>query len=88
MTSENPNDPHILALQALAVTLGEQKRADRLLATTGLDPDDLRHRASAPEVLSATLAFLEAHEPDLVDVAGELGVKPEQLVAAHAALER
>jgi hypothetical protein len=38
-------------------------------------------------LLAAVLRFLEAHEPDLIDVARAIGVKPEQLVAAREALE-
>jgi hypothetical protein len=33
------------------------------------------------------LGFLEAHEPDLVACAGDLGVKPETLIAARRTLE-
>ena len=76
-----------LALQALVWTLAEPDRAQRLLDTTGLTPDDLRARASEPAVLSAALGFLEAYEPDLIACAEGLGVKPEAIVAAHAALD-
>ncbi len=80
-------DPAELALQALAWTLGDSARASRLLALTGLTPDDLRTRAGEPAVLAATLGFLAAHEPDLVGCAAALDVAPEALIAAHRALE-
>jgi hypothetical protein len=38
-------------------------------------------------LLAALLRFLEAHEPDLVSVSAELGVKPEELVEARRELE-
>ena len=76
-----------LALQALVWTLGEQDRAERLLAVTGLDPDDLRARAGEPAVLSAVLGFLENYEPDLIACADSLGVKPEALVRARAVID-
>lgn len=76
-----------LALQALAWTLGEPSRATRLLDLTGLAPDDLRARATDPAVLAACLAFLEAHEPDLVAGAAALAVAPARLVAARQILE-
>ncbi|MCJ7421105.1 DUF3572 family protein [Sphingomicrobium astaxanthinifaciens] len=85
---EKPNDPHILGLRALAATLGDQRRADRLLATTGLSAAALRAGATDPAMLAATLAFLEAHEPDLLEVAAELEVAPEELVRSRAFLER
>ena len=77
----------MLALAALAWTLGDGARAERLLAVTGLAPADLRRRADDPAVLAAVLAFLEAHEPDLVACADALEVPPATLVRAHAALE-
>ena len=81
-------DADTLALQALAWTLAEPDRTQRLMATTGLAPADLRARAGAPETLAALLGFLEAHEPDLVACAEQIGVAPARLVAARAALER
>ena len=80
-------DAATLGLHALVWTLGEPDRAQRLLDVTGLDPADLRARATEPAVLSAVLGFLEGHEPDLLACADDLGVKPEALVAAHAALD-
>lgn len=85
---ETNADPANLALRAMVWTLDEPGRATRLLDVTGLRPADLRSRAGDPVVLAATLAFLAAHEPDLVACAETLGVAPGDLVAAHAALER
>ena len=85
--SPNDTDSITVALQALAVSLGDEARAERLLSLTGLSPDDLRHRAADPEVLVAVLRFLEDHEPDLVAVADTLGCKPQELVAARIALD-
>lgn len=84
----NTQDSESLALMALVWTLGEPARASRLLATTGLDADGLRARAAEPALLAATLGFLEAYEPDLIACADALAVKPADLVAARAALER
>ena len=82
----NP-DPAQLALRALAWTLGDEDRAQRLLDTTGLDPQDLRARAGEPAVLSAVLGFLENYEPDLIACAADIGESPEAIVAARAALD-
>jgi len=76
-----------LALRALAWTLAEQARADRMLALTGLAADDLRARAADPAVLAAVLGFLEAYEPDLIACAEALEVLPAQLVLARERLE-
>ena len=76
-----------MALRALAWTLAEQARADRMLALTGLFGNDLRERAMEPAVLAALLGFLEAYEPDLIACAEALDVKPADLVQAREALE-
>jgi len=88
MSAATTNDPTALALRALAATLADQRLAERFLSLSGIDPPDLRHRAADADVLAALLRFLEAHEPDLVAIAAELGVKPEALVAARRELER
>ena len=87
-TNEAPRDAEELALAALAATLNDERRAQRFLDLTGLSPDELRARAGDPGLLAATLAFLEAHEPDLLQVAAAIGVRPEALVAARRNLER
>ncbi|MBA3836529.1 MAG: DUF3572 domain-containing protein [Sphingomonas sp.] len=86
-TNQDRTDAVSLALRALAWTLGDSVRAERLLSLTGLTPDDLRARAGAPVVLSAVLGFLESHEPDLIACADALAVRPAALVAARAELE-
>ena len=87
MTPETPTDAHALALTALAATLSDERRAGRFLDLTGIGTDELRRTADDTCLLTALLAFLEAHEPDLVAVSEAIGVKPEELVAARRALE-
>jgi len=82
------DDPTALALRALVATLSDSKRAERLLALTGLEVDELRGRADDPAILAAVIGFLESHEPDLVDVAETVGTTPARLVAVRAELER
>jgi Mn-dependent DtxR family transcriptional regulator len=88
MSAAATNDPTAIALRALAATLSEQRLAERFLSLSGIGPPDLRQRASDPDVLVALLRFLEAHEPDLVAIAEELGVKPAVLVTARRELEQ
>ena len=68
--------------------LGDGPRADRLLALTGLTPDDLRERLGDPALLAAVLDFLCGHEPDLLAAADALGVNATDLVAARENLTR
>jgi hypothetical protein len=76
-----------LGLAALAATLGAERRAQRFLDPTGIGTDELRNRLGDSALLAALLRFLEAHEPDLLSVAEELGCKPEELVEARRQLE-
>ena len=76
-----------LALAALGWTLSDGARAERLLALTGLTPDDLRLNLGNRTFLADTLRFLEAHEPDLVACAEALELTPTALVDARRRLD-
>jgi hypothetical protein len=83
----NP-DPATLALMALGWTLSDGSRADRLLSLTGLDVDALRAGIGDPTILSAVLAFLADHEPDLIACADAIDTTPTALIAAQEKLSR
>ena len=89
MLTPTTNDAEALALAAMAATLSDERRAQRFLELTGLDAGELRERALAGDrgLLAATIAFLEGHEPDLVDVAAAIGSTPARMVAARERLE-
>jgi hypothetical protein len=87
VSAKTPSDPHALALAALAATLTDERRAARFLDLTGIGTDELRARAGQPALLSALIRFLEGHEPDLLSVSEQIGVRPEALVAARRTLE-
>lgn len=76
-----------LALSALAWVLSDESRAQRLLAMTGLTPDQLRAGLGDATLLAAGLRFLEAWEPDLIACASDLGASPSDLVEARRQLE-
>ncbi len=79
-------DPMALALQALVFVLGDEPRADRFLALTGLTPDALRAGVGDPVIMGAVLEFLANHEADLVAAADALDIPPESLGRAWEAL--
>jgi Protein of unknown function (DUF3572) len=79
-------DAQALALSALGWVLGDDSRAERLLALTGMTADTLRGGLGDPAVLGAVLEFLAAHEPDLLGAADALGVAPQALIAARERL--
>lgn len=81
-------EPFTIALLALAWTLEDERRADRLLALTGLDADALRSGVDNPAVLGAVLDFLADHEPDLIACAQAIEAAPDELIAAKDLLRR
>ena len=76
-----------IALSALGWILADDGRAQRLLALTGLSPDDLRSRVGERDLQAAVLRFLEAHEPDLLACADAVKVEPAELIEARRVLE-
>ena len=66
--------------------LSDSRRAERLLALTGLSPAELRAGLGDARTLRALLDFLLDHEPDLLACAEALGVPPQRIVAARAAI--
>ncbi len=88
MRRELANDCQALALNVLAETLIDERRALRFLELTGLSPEGIRERAADPVLLAACIAFLEAHEPDLISVAAALDLDPAAITALRPELER
>jgi hypothetical protein len=87
-TESNDFAPDVTALLALGWVLSDEARADRLLALTGLDADQLRSGVDSLEILRAVIEFLTGHEPDLVACAQALEITPETLVSLAGALDR
>ena len=81
------DDDMALALTALAWILSDEPRATRFLALTGLTPAMLRGALDARSTQAAILAFLTAHENDLVSCAAAIDSDPATLAAAAARLE-
>lgn len=87
MLPKTPNDAEASALRALATTLSKPDLTQRFLDLTGIGTDELRRNVGEPALLAALIRFLEAHEPDLVAVASEIGMAPDDLVTARRILE-
>lgn len=79
-------DPAVLLLGALAWICADDDRAARLLALTGLAPEDLRQRATDPQILAAVGQFLGDHEPDLMRCAEALDCPPGAIPRAANSL--
>lgn len=72
----------------LVWVLQDERRAERLLALTGLTADDLRSGLAERQVQAAVLEFLAGNEADLLAAADALQVRPEEIAAAGRELSR
>ena len=72
-----------LALRLIGWIVSDATRAERMLALTGLTPQDLRESLGNRGTLSALMDFVINHEPDLIACADALEVRPADLVAAR-----
>jgi len=86
-TDQVQEQDEALALGALGWILGDEPRAERLLALTGLAPDELRASLGERATLGAILSFLTNHENDLIACADALQVAPAAIAAAAQRLE-
>lgn len=76
----------VLALRALAFVASQPELIERLLAVTGLTPEQLRDAAEDPALLVGVLDFLLAHEPDLVAFCEAEGCDPAAPAEARRCL--
>lgn len=79
-------DASVMLLGALAWVCGDDDRAHRFVALTGIDVAELRARATEPAILGAVGQFLADHEPDLIACAAVLDIPPATLAAAAGRL--
>lgn len=75
-----------IALRALAFLASDGERLGRFLALTGIGPSELRAQARQPQMLAGILDHLMQDETLLMVFAAEVGMKPENVAAAHLAL--
>jgi hypothetical protein len=79
-------DAQTIALLVIGWIVADIGRAERFLAMTGLDSEQLRNGLGEKAIQLAALDFLSGHEPDLIACAADLGEKPETLATAREGL--
>ena len=75
-----------LALNALTHIAGDSEILGRFLKISGLEPDDLRHRAGDPELLAAVIDFLLSDESLCTSFLAAERIDAKTLHAARHAL--
>jgi hypothetical protein len=75
-----------IALNAFSCLARAGERLGRFLDSTGLRPETIRIAAGEPGFLAAVLDHVAADEMLLIDIAKELGAKPEHIMAARSIL--
>lgn len=78
----------MVGLQVVGWIVSDQRRAERMLAMTGLSADGLREAIGNPAQLGAILDFLLDYEPELLSCADALGMKPQDIAAARERLSQ
>lgn len=79
-------EAEILALKALTFLAQSPEDLDRFLALSGVQPADLRARASDPEILAAVLDFLLTDDGRITGFCEQEAIDPKELQAARRAL--
>jgi Protein of unknown function (DUF3572) len=82
-TTVSSEEPHVVALKALAFLAIDEENLNHFLAITGLDLLDVKERANDPVMLGGVLDHLLQHENLLLAFSAELGCKPEAIVGAR-----
>ena len=75
-----------LALQALAWIAEDPDRLGRLLAETGLAPEEIREQAESPAFLGGVLDFLLGDEAGLLAFCAETSLEPTWPARARQSL--
>lgn len=75
-----------IALSALLHVVAEPELVSAFLASSGLQPADLRGMAHTPELGLHVLDFLLEHDSRVIAAAAALEIAPQQLMAARVAL--
>ena len=78
--------PETIAFQALAYLAARPELLEAFLAQSGLRPETVRAAAEAPGFLPAVIEHILANEALLIEFAGEQGIDPASVAAAHAKL--
>lgn len=75
-----------LAIQALGFLAQDEERLGRFLSLAGIGPESIREAAADPAFLAGVLDHVASDESLLLAVAEHVGVKPEAVMRALAAL--
>ena len=75
-----------ISLQALAYLLGQDDLTGAFLSASGVQPGEMRERASDPHFLGAVLDFLLQDDAWVLGFAQAAGLAPQDVQSARAAL--
>lgn len=79
-------EAEILALSVIPHLISDDEKSMRFLAISGLNGDQLRDQIEEPGFQAAVLKFFLDHEPDLLEIAENLGTSPDRIARAWQTL--
>ena len=81
-----PDSAEQTTLNLIAFLLDDPEQAERLVALTGVGPDDLQSRMLEPEFQAFIFDYALSDEAVIVKFAQSIGMRPEAVVALRARL--
>ncbi|HSP23869.1 MAG TPA: DUF3572 domain-containing protein [Saliniramus sp.] len=82
----SPSQAEEVAIAVFGRITADEERLGRFFDLTGLRPDGMREAAASPGFFENVLDHVVSYEPLLISIAGELRMRPERIVQAHACL--
>jgi hypothetical protein len=82
----NTDEAQSVALNAFTALSGHGGRLARFMNISGLTPETIRSAAGEPGFLGGILDYVASDEALLLELAGEMNVKPEYIMEARRAL--
>lgn len=77
------DESETLALRILGRLVADETRLSRFLALSGLEPGSIRKAATEPGFLVGVLDHVMSDESLLLEIAGDLGERPERIAEAR-----
>jgi hypothetical protein len=86
LSTLTPARARAIAEDALLWLLAEPERIGGFLGASGLDPAALRGRLTDPMLMAFALDHILAEDAWVLSLVEETGLRPEEIIAARAAL--
>jgi hypothetical protein len=81
-----PEQAQTIALNILTFLVSEPERAEAFLRATGMEPNEIRERASDRQFLAGIVDYILSDEQLLISFANDQEIKPDAIWTVRRAL--